>query len=141
MSQATASCTTPADRGQCRAIDLKSKIDQIDGYWQQRVIAEMNDYQFKVARLDGDFVWHKHSDTDETFIVLEGELHIDFRGAPSGDGIIVLHAGQMAVVPKGVEHRPRAQTEVKLLLIEPGGVLNTGDGAATERTVELDQWV
>lgn len=141
MSQATATPTAPADRGQCRTIDPISKIAHVDGYWQQRVIAEMNDYQFKVAKLDGDFVWHKHSDTDETFIVLEGELHIDFRGAPSGDGTIVLHAGHMAVVPKGVEHRPRAQTEVKLLLIEPHGVVNTGDGEATERTVELDQWV
>jgi len=131
----------PADRGQCKAIDLTGKIAQIDGHWQPRVVAEMNDYQFKVVKVEGDFQWHRHADTDETFIVLEGELRIDFRAGPSGDGSIVLHAGQMAVVPKGVEHKPSANAEVKLLLIEPRGVVNTGDGAAGERTVENDQWI
>jgi mannose-6-phosphate isomerase-like protein (cupin superfamily) len=135
------SANRPAARGQCQAIDLLGKIALIDGYWQPRVVAEMNDYQFKVVKLDGEFVWHKHGDTDETFIVLDGELRIDFRGSPSGDGSIVLHAGQMAVVPKGVEHKPHAYTEVKLLLIEPRGVANTGDGTTNERTVVNDQWI
>jgi mannose-6-phosphate isomerase-like protein (cupin superfamily) len=141
MSQSSNCITVPADRGQCQTIDLAGKIAQIDGHWQPRVVAEMNDYQFKVVKVEGEFQWHRHADTDETFIVLEGELHIDFRAGPSGDGSIVLRAGQMAVVPKGVEHKPRANSEVKLLLIEPRGVVNTGDGATSERTVENDQWI
>ncbi|MBO1113509.1 cupin domain-containing protein [Bordetella petrii] len=131
----------PASRGQCQAIDLLGKIKLIDEHWQPRVVAEMNDYQFKVVKLMGDFVWHAHSDTDETFIVLEGELRIDVRGAAGGDGPIILRAGQMGVVPKGVEHRPCANGEVKLLLIEPRGVVNTGDGAASERTAANDRWI
>jgi mannose-6-phosphate isomerase-like protein (cupin superfamily) len=133
--------TVPAGRGQCQAIDLTGKIAQIDGHWQPRVVAEMNDYQFKVVKVEGEFVWHRHADTDETFIVLEGELRIDFRAGPSGDGSIVLRPGQMAVVPKGVEHKPCANAEVKLLLIEPRGVVNTGENATGERTVENDQWI
>jgi mannose-6-phosphate isomerase-like protein (cupin superfamily) len=141
MSASTHSQDAPAARGQCKAIDLVGKIALIDGHWQPRVVAEMNDYQFKVVKLEGDFVWHQHGDTDETFIVLDGELRIDFRGGPSGDGSIVLRAGQMAVVPKGVEHKPCALGEVKLLLIEPRGVVNTGDSATSERTVANDQWI
>ncbi|RFU45410.1 cupin domain-containing protein [Paraburkholderia sp. DHOC27] len=141
MSHSSNSPTAPASRGQCQSIDLTGKIAQIDGHWQPRVVAEMNDYQFKVVKVEGDFQWHRHADTDETFVVLEGELQIDFRGAPSGDGTIVLRAGQMAVVPKGVEHKPRANVEVKMLLIEPRGVVNTGDGPTDERTVQNDQWI
>ncbi|MDE1149415.1 MAG: cupin domain-containing protein [Azospirillaceae bacterium] len=106
--------------------------------WRPKVVAEMNDYQFKLSRLQGDFLWHAHADTDETFIVLEGELRLDFR-----DGSITLAAGEMAVVPKGVEHKPSSVAEVKLLLIEPRGVVNTGDAAAAagDRTAENDVWV
>jgi mannose-6-phosphate isomerase-like protein (cupin superfamily) len=95
----------------------------------------MNDYQFKLVKLKGDFVWHDHRDTDETFIVLEGELRIDFR-----DGTVRVAAGEMFVVPKGVEHKPFAEKEVKLLLIEPRGVRNTGDQGG-ERTADNDVWV
>ncbi|MGI2233707.1 cupin domain-containing protein, partial [Burkholderia vietnamiensis] len=133
MSQSSKHNNVPAERGQCQTIDLTGKIALIDGHWQPRVVAEMNDYQFKVVRVEGEFQWHRHADTDETFIVLGGELRIEFRAGPSGDGSIVLRAGQMAVVPKGVEHKPCANAEVKLLLIEPRGVVNTGDGAAGER--------
>jgi mannose-6-phosphate isomerase-like protein (cupin superfamily) len=125
-----------AARGQRTAIDPLAKARLIDGFWQQRVIAEMNDYQFKVARLDGDFIWHSHADTDETFIVLEGELRIDFR---DGDALS-LRAGEFGVVPKGVEHKPCALGEVKLLLIEPRGVVNTGD-TPSERTAPNDIWI
>lgn len=133
--------STHPTRGQGQAIDLVDKIAQIDGYWQPRVVAEMNDYQFKVVKVEGEFQWHRHADTDETFIVLEGELHIDVRADAAGVDTIVLRSGQMAVVPKNVEHRPRARTEVKMLLIEPRGVRNTGDGPPGERTVANDQWV
>ncbi|UDM52380.1 cupin domain-containing protein [Cupriavidus sp. MP-37] len=141
MSRHSNDPTAPAGRGQCQSIDLLGKIAQIDGHWQPRVVAEMNDYQFKVVKVEGDFQWHRHADTDETFIVLEGELRIDVRQGPSGDASIVLRAGQMAVVPKGVEHKPCASAEAKLLLIEPRGVVNTGDGPAGARTVENDQWI
>jgi len=141
MSQSSNHTTAPAERGQCQTIDLTGKIAQIDGHWQPRVVAEMNDYQFKVVKVEGDFQWHRHADTDETFIVLEGELRIDFRAGPLGDGSIVLRAGQMAVVPKGIEHKPCANAEVKMLLIEPRGVVNTGDDETSERTVENDQWI
>ena len=90
--------STKPSRGQGQAIDLVAKIAQIDGHWQPRVVAEMNDYQFKVVKVEGAFQWHRHADTDETFIVLEGELHIDVRDAAT----IVLRSGQMAVVPKNV---------------------------------------
>jgi mannose-6-phosphate isomerase-like protein (cupin superfamily) len=89
----------------------------------------------KIVRLEGDFVWHDHRETDEAFIVLEGELRIDFR-----DGAVRLRAGEMYVVPKGVEHKPFAEREVKLLLIEPRGVPNTGDQGG-ERTAKNDVWI
>ena len=95
----------------------------------------MNDYQFKIARLHSDFIWHAHAETDETFLVLEGELRIDFR-----DGAVRIGAGEMYVVKKGVGHKPYAEREVKLLLIEPKGVKNTGD-AGGERTAANDVWV
>ncbi|MCP8464459.1 cupin domain-containing protein [Pseudomonas sp. ZM23] len=120
---------------QRQPINLQEKLARLDEAWQPRVIAEMNDYQFKVVKLDGDFVWHSHADTDETFIVLEGELRIDFR-----DGPVTLRAGEMYVVPRGVEHKPFAEREVKLMLIEPRGVVNTGD-AGGERTAENDRWI
>ena len=141
MSQSSNHTAVPGERGQCQTIDLIGKIARIDGHWQPRVVAEMNDYQFKVVKVEGEFLWHRHADTDETFVVLDGELRIDFRAGPSGDGSIVLRAGQMAVVPKGVEHKPCANAEVKLLLIEPRGVVNTGDGETGGRTVENDQWI
>jgi len=103
--------------------------------WQPKVIAEMNDYQFKVVRLQGDFIWHSHQDTDETFMVLDGVLRIDFR-----DGAVEISAGEMFVVPKGVEHKPYAEHEVKLLLIEPRGVPNTGDQGG-DRTAQNDVWI
>jgi mannose-6-phosphate isomerase-like protein (cupin superfamily) len=95
----------------------------------------MNDYQFKIVKLRGDFVWHDHPETDETFIVLEGRLRIDFR-----DGAVNISAGEMFVVPKGLEHKPCAEAEVKLMLIEPRGVLNTGHQGG-ERTATNDVWV
>ena len=116
-------------------IRLKEKFERLSETWQPRVIAEMNDYQFKIVRLEGDFVWHSHPDTDETFFVLDGELRIDFR-----DGAVTLGAGEMFVVPKGMEHKPFAQWEVKLLLVEPRGVLNTGD-AGGDRTAQNDLWI
>ena len=117
------------------SINFRRKFALFDDQWQPKVVAEMNDYQFKVVKLQGDFIWHDHKDTDETFIVIEGDLRIDFR-----DGAVHVRTGEMFVVPKGVEHKPYAENEVKLLLIEPRGVLNTGD-VGGERTAEPDVWI
>jgi mannose-6-phosphate isomerase-like protein (cupin superfamily) len=116
-------------------INLRKKFALFDERWQPKVIAEMNDYQFKIVKLKGDFIWHDHKDTDETFIVIEGDLRIDFR-----DGAVHVGAGEMFVVPKGVEHKPYAEREVKLLLVEPRGVRNTGH-ASGARTAANDVWI
>ena len=118
-----------------RAINFRDKLGRFAEQWQPKVVAEMNDYQFKLVKIEGDFIWHDHQDTDETFIVLEGRLRIDFR-----DGAVEINAGEMYVVPKGVEHKPYAAKEVKLLLIEPRGVANTGDQGG-ERTAKNDVWI
>jgi mannose-6-phosphate isomerase-like protein (cupin superfamily) len=117
------------------AINLLIKFDKFAEQWQPKVVAELNDYQFKVAKLEGDFVWHSHADTDEAFFVVEGELRIDFR-----DGAVTLRPGELYVVPKGVEHKPFAEHEVKVMLIEPKGVVNTGDEGGG-RTAQNDVWV
>jgi mannose-6-phosphate isomerase-like protein (cupin superfamily) len=117
------------------AINFAQKFGLFDQQWQPLVVAEMNDYQFKVVKLQGDFLWHAHRETDETFMVIDGKLRIDFR-----DGAVSVSAGEMFVVPKGVEHKPYAEQEVKLLLIEPRGVVNTGD-AGGGRTAEKDLWI
>lgn len=119
----------------CTVINFAEKFALFSEQWKPKVIAEMNDYQFKVVKIEGDFVWHSHADTDETFIVLEGELRIDLR-----QGAVVVRPGEMYVVPKGVEHKPYADREVKMLLIEPRGVLNTGDQEG-ERTAINDVWI
>lgn len=117
------------------AINLEQKFGLFTEQWSPKVIAEMNDYQFKVVKLRGDFIWHDHQDSDETFIVIEGILRIDFR-----DGAVHIAAGEMFVVPKGVEHKPYAEHEVKLLLIEPRGVRNTGNAGGV-RTAPNDVWI
>ncbi|HHK0524960.1 TPA: cupin domain-containing protein [Pseudomonas aeruginosa] len=118
-----------------QAINFAAKLALFDDRWQPRVIAQMNDYQFKLVKIEGDFVWHSHADTDETFIVLAGRLRIDFR-----DGAVHLGPGEMYVVPRGVEHKPFAEGEVRMLLVEPCGVRNTGDQGG-ERTAVNDLWI
>ena len=118
-----------------KAINLGEKFELFTEQWQPKVIAEMNDYQFKIVKLQGDFIWHDHKDTDETFIVIEGSLRIDFR-----DGAVEIGPGEMFVVPRGVEHKPYAEGEVKLMLIEPRGVRNTGEEGG-ERTAANDVWI
>ncbi len=116
-------------------INLKDKLSKFSEHWSPRIIAEMNDYQFKLAKIKGEFVWHDHKDTDEVFIVIEGRMSIEFR-----DGIVDLGEGELCVVPKGVEHKPYAENECKIMLVEPRGVTNTGD-AESEFTVSNDVWV
>jgi len=103
--------------------------------WSPRVIAEMNDYQFKLVKLQGEFVWHRHDDTDEVFLVVHGEMEIGFR-----DRDVQLRVGEMFVVPKGVEHITRAKSECHAMIIEPRGVINTGE-AGSKLTAENDVWI
>ncbi len=116
-------------------INLQHKFSLFTEQWQPKVVAEMNDYQFKLSRLQGEFVWHNHPETDETFLVVEGHLRIDFR-----DGSVTLGPGEMFVVPKGVEHRPYAEQEALLMIIEPRGIVNTGH-AGGELTAKNDIWI
>lgn len=118
-----------------QAINFNDKFSRFSEHWSPRVIAEMNDYQFKLVRVQGEFVWHHHADTDEVFIVIDGQLTLRFR-----DGEVVLRPGEMYVVPKGVEHQPVAEQECKLMLIEPRGVVNTGD-AGGALTAKNDVWI
>jgi len=128
--------SSPATAGrEYQAINFAEKLSLFSEQWSQRVIAEMNDYQFKLAKLEGEFIWHNHADTDEVFIVLEGQLRINFR-----DGAVELGAGEMFVIPKGVEHKPVAQRETKILLVEPRGVINTG-AEESDRTRQNDVWI
>lgn len=117
------------------SINFKGKFSKFDNQWSPRVIAEMNDYQFKLVRVEGEFVWHDHPDTDEVFIVIEGSLDIEFR-----DGKVTLNTGEMYVIPKGVEHKPVAKKQCKVMLVEPKGVVNTGD-AGGALTAQDDVWV
>ena len=116
-------------------INFQNKLHKFFEHWSPRIIAQMNDYHFKVVKVQGEFVWHDHSETDETFIVLNGRLEIQFR-----DGSVTLNEGEMFVVPKGMEHRPVAAEECHLLLIEPAGTINTGN-VVDEKTVPQDVWI
>ena len=100
-----------------------------------RIIAKMNDYEFKIVKFKGEFVWHSHTDTDETFIILKGTLLMNFR-----DQVVELNAGEMIVIPKGVEHKPVSKDGYEALLIEPEGVPNTGD-AESEMTIKKIEWI
>ena len=119
-----------------QSISLADKFARFTEQFSPRVIAQMNDYQFKLVRAQGDFVWHSHPDTDETFLVIEGELVIEFR-----DGRVTLRAGEMFVVPRGKEHKPFAAAECKLLIVEPAGVTNTGDAPPGALTAAQDVWI
>jgi mannose-6-phosphate isomerase-like protein (cupin superfamily) len=124
-----------AGRRDYRPIRLDEKFAAFREHWSPRVIAEMNDYQFKLVRIQGEFVWHQHADTDEVFIVIAGSMSIAFR-----DGSVDLSAGDLYVVPRGVEHKPYAAEECQMMLIEPRGVVNTGE-AGGALTASNDVWV
>lgn len=118
-----------------RAVNFAEKLAKFHDHWAPRVIAEMNNYQFKLVKLQGEFVWHSHTDTDEVFIVLDGEMEIAFR-----DETVTVRAGEMFVIPQSREHITRAESECHALLIEPRGVVNTGN-AGGELTARSDVWV
>ncbi|HEX5840767.1 MAG TPA: cupin domain-containing protein [Anaerolineales bacterium] len=116
-------------------INLNEKLSKFSEHWSPRIIAQMNDYHFKVVKVQGEFVWHAHADTDEVFVVLNGRLEIQFR-----QGNVVLNKGEMYVVPKGVEHKPVAESECHILLVEPAGTVNTGD-IVDEKTAPNNVWI
>ncbi|WP_444895395.1 cupin domain-containing protein [Microbulbifer sp. SSSA005] len=118
-----------------KVINFKEKLNLFSEHWSPKVIAEMNDYQFKLVKIQGEFTWHDHPDTDEVFVVVSGHMQIELR-----DSVISLGPGEMTVVPKGVEHKPRAEQECEVLLIEPKGVVNTGD-AGGDLTAKNDVWI
>ena len=112
-----------------QAVNLREKFAKFSDHWSPKIIAQIDDYQFKLAKLNGDFVWHSHPETDEVFIVLEGQLRIDFR-----DGPVTLNKGEMLVVPKGVEHKPYAESECHVMTLTREGTINTGDAPENEFT-------
>lgn len=118
-----------------KSVNLQEKLSGFTDQWAPKIIAQMNDYHFKLAKVQGDFIWHRHDDTDEVFIVIDGELSIAFR-----EGSVILKAGEMLVVPKGVEHKPFAENECKVMLVEPAGTVNT-DNSGGELTAKDDVWI
>lgn len=118
-----------------KKINFLEKFSKFNELWSPKVIAEMNDYQFKLAKIENDFIWHSHEETDEAFIVIKGSMSIEFENET-----IKLNEGEMIVVPKGKKHRPFADEEAKIMLIEPRGTLNTG-GIVSDLTSDNDQWI
>lgn len=116
-------------------INLIEKFKKISEYWSPKVISELNDYQFKLVKIKDDFVWHNHENTDEAFIVIKGKIFIEFK-----DKTEEINEGEMIVVPKGVMHKPYAKREAKIMIIEPKGVVNTGD-LTNKLTAPNDKWV
>ena len=116
-----------------RAVDIAEKFSLFSEHWTPKVVAQLNDYEIKLVRIKGEFVWHAHDDTDELFLVIDGVLTIQLR-----DGDVTLRPGQLFVVPRGVEHCPIADGEVQAMLIEPSGVVNTGDAGGALTAVRDD---
>ena len=118
-----------------KAVNFQEKLALIREQWSPRIIGQVNDYHLKIVKIQGEFVWHSHVETDEVFIILEGEMEIHLR-----DRVIPMKTGEMYVVPRGVEHKPVAKNECSILMVEPAGTLNTGD-AGGDHTVENPEWI
>lgn len=117
------------------SINLHDKLSKFSEHWSPKIVAQLNDYHFKLAKVQGEFVWHDHAETDEVFLIIKGSLDIHFR-----DGIVTLKEGEMFVVPKGVEHKPVAEHECHIMLVEPAGTVNTGE-IESDRTAPNDTWI
>ena len=114
-------------------VNLAEKLGSFSDHWAPRIVARYNDHEVRLVKVEGEFIWHNHADTDELFLILEGTLDMEFR-----DRTVVLEAGELIVVPRGTEHRPVARSgEVKLLLIDPKDMPNTGDAATATKAVEI----
>lgn len=122
-----------------QVVDLADKLTRITEHWRPKIVAELNGQEVKLAKLQGEFVWHTHALEDELFLVVTGELRVDWRDA-SGEHSVKLRPGQLVVVPRGVEHRPVADRECSILLFEPASTVNTGT-AGGARTVAKPDWI
>ncbi len=122
--------------GSPKPIAFAPKFEEFSELWSPKIVARLNDYHVKIVKVKGDFTWHRHVETDEFFLVVEGTLQIDFR-----DGAATIEAGEMIVIPKGVEHRPHANEECRILLIEPAGTINTGDDNESEWNAGEGRWL
>ena len=122
-------------RMKIEVINFHDKFRRITEFHKYKVVAQMNNYYFKLVKAQREFIWHQHPETDETFVLIDGSMHIELR-----DQTLQLHKGEMVVIPKGVEHRPICREVCHLLLIEPTDTVNTGDtgGKLTDTTIE---WV
>ena len=118
-----------------KKINIKQKFSKFSEYWSPKVLAKMNDYEFKIAKIKGEFIWHNHTETDEVFIVIEGSMKILLRGKT-----IQLSKGDLYVVPKGTDHKPVAEKECKLMLVELKGTKNTGS-ETHKLTAKDNQWI
>ena len=116
-------------------INFEQKLKKFSDHWSPKVIAELNDYQFKLVKIKGEFIWHNHKNTDEAFVVLDGKIYIEFE-----DKTEEIKRGEMIIVPKGVKHKPYAKKEANIMIIEPKGVVNTGE-KIDKLTVPNDDWV
>lgn len=120
---------------QNQSVNLRAKFNMLDAPWTPKVVAELNDYQIKVVKLSGQFVWHSHDDTDEMFLCVEGRMDIELR-----DGCVTLEPGELFVVPKGVAHKPVAHDGCSAVIIEPRGIVNTG-ASGGDLTAPNDEWL
>lgn len=121
------------DSSRPQRVNIAERMAQFDEVWAPKIVARYNDNEVRLVKTDGDWVWHRHDETDELFIILEGEFEMDFR-----DHTVVVGPGEMLVVPRGVEHRPAARRGlVKLILLDPAGTPNTGDVRTATHAVEL----
>ena len=118
-----------------KKINLKKKFEKFSDHWSPKVIAELNDYQFKLVKIKDDFVWHNHQHTDEAFIVINGTIYIEFE-----DKTEEINEGEMIIVPKGINHKPFAKNEAEIMIIEPRGVINTGQ-VNDKLTAPNDEWI
>ena len=118
-----------------KPINIYSKFNKFDDYWSPKVISKMNNYQFKLVKIKGEFIKHNHSDTDEVFIVIKGGMRIEFDSE-----IMEINEGEMIVVPRGVDHKPTSEEECQIMLVEPKGTLNTGN-VKGDLTATNDEWI
>ena len=118
-----------------KKINLKKKFEKFSDHWSPKVIAELNDYQFKLVKIKNDFIWHNHQHTDEAFIVINGTIYIEFE-----DKSEEINEGEMIIVPKGINHKPFAKNEAEIMIIEPRGVINTGQ-VNDKLTAPNDEWI
>lgn len=116
-------------------VKFPEKFARVAEHWSPKVVAQLNDLHVKIAKVEGEFVWHSHPETDELFLIHKGSLDMHYR-----DRVVTLNAGDLHIVPKGVEHRPVAATECEIIMIEPAGTMNTGD-AGGDRTVDEPPWI